>query len=121
MFKINDLQLTKNFKLSEFACNDGSSEIILDMDLVIKLQKLRDNIGKPIFINSGYRNKEYNKKVGGVTNSQHLLGKAADIRVDGINVDELSRHAKIVGFNGIGIYKDFLHVDIRNKETNWFG
>lgn len=121
MYKVNDLQLTRNFKLSEFACNDNSEEILLDMELVNRLQQLRDDIGKPITVHSGYRNEEYNKRVGGVSSSQHLLGKAADISVKGIDPTELSRYAKIVGFKGVGIYKDFLHVDVREKEANWFG
>lgn len=120
MYKVNDLQLTKNFKLSEFACKDGSEEIVLDMELVWKLQQLRDKLGVPIKIVSGYRNPEYNKKVGGVRNSQHVLGKASDIIVKGMDSVELSRHAKMVGFTGIGIYQTFLHVDVRENEANWY-
>ena len=120
MYKVNDLQLARNFKLSEFACNDGSEFIELDMELVVKLQELRDKLGKSIRITSGYRNPEYNKKVGGATNSQHVLGKAADIQVKGMDTAELSRHAKMVGFNGIGIYEDFLHVDVRDTEASWY-
>lgn len=120
MFRVNNLQLTDNFKLSEFACRDGSEELMLDMDLVHKLQVLRNKLGKPIRVTSGYRNPEYNEKVGGVKNSQHLLGKAADIQVDGMDTVELSRHAKMVGFNGIGIYKNFVHVDVRDVEANWY-
>lgn len=121
MYNVNDLQLTRNFKLSEFACKDGSNDIILDMRLVWKLQELRDLLGRPVLITSGYRTESYNQKVGGVKNSQHLLGKASDIIVKGMEITELSRIAKIVGFNGIGIYKTFLHVDVREHESNWIG
>lgn len=46
------------------------------------LQPIRDKYGKPIYINSGYRCPTLNRKVGGVSNSQHTLGKAADIHSD---------------------------------------
>lgn len=45
------------------------------------LQPLRDFLGKPVVVSSGYRCRELNEKVGGVSNSQHLTGEAADIRV----------------------------------------
>lgn len=44
------------------------------------LDPLRERYGKPIVVNSGYRCPKHNKEVGGVANSQHLRGEAADIR-----------------------------------------
>ena len=46
------------------------------------LQPLRDYVGRPIIVNSGYRTKEVNRLVGGVKNSQHLTGEAADLRIE---------------------------------------
>ena len=46
------------------------------------LQPLRDYLGKPVVISSGYRCPELNKAVGGVKNSQHLKGEAADIHIE---------------------------------------
>ena len=46
------------------------------------LQPLREHVGKPIVVNSGYRSKEVNRLVGGVKNSQHLAGEAADLRIE---------------------------------------
>ena len=46
------------------------------------LQPLREHVGKPIVVNSGYRSKEVNRLVGGVKNSQHLTGEAADLRIE---------------------------------------
>lgn len=43
------------------------------------LDPLREAWGKPITVNSGFRSKELNKKIGGATNSQHMDGEAADI------------------------------------------
>ena len=48
------------------------------------LQPLRDTVGAPVYINSGYRSKRLNARVGGVPNSYHLLGKAADIHCDNL-------------------------------------
>ena len=53
------------------------------------LEPLRDIVGKPIHINSAYRNAEVNRLVGSKSTSQHVLGCAADIVVDGITTDEL--------------------------------
>ena len=46
------------------------------------LQPLRDYLGKPVVISSGYRSEEVNRMVGGVKGSQHLKGEAADIHVE---------------------------------------
>ena len=51
------------------------------------LQPLRDFLGKPVVISSGYRSEEVNKAVGGVKRSQHLKGEAADIHVE--NTEQL--------------------------------
>ena len=51
------------------------------------LQPLRDFLGKPVVISSGYRSEEVNKAVGGVKRSQHLSGEAADIHVE--NTEQL--------------------------------
>lgn len=45
------------------------------------LDPARERIGMPIRVNSGYRSQQLNKAVGGVSDSQHLLGEAADVRV----------------------------------------
>ena len=116
---MNNIKISKNFKLKEFQCKDNSQLVKIDSKLLDKLQKLRDTIGKPIIINSGYRTLKYNKKIGGVSSSQHLLGKAADIRVNGISPKELAKIAEKIGFNGIGIYKTFLHVDVRKEKARW--
>jgi uncharacterized protein YcbK (DUF882 family) len=120
---LNDLQLTKNFKLSEFMCNDGSQELMLDMNLVNKLQLMREKLGKPIVVVSAYRNSVYNAKVGGAPKSQHVNGKAADIKVNGISPLDIAFVAESVGFKGIGVYthdgNSFTHVDTRETKSYW--
>lgn len=119
-----DKSLTSSFKVSEFACNDGSDVILIHPDLPSVLQNIRNQFGKPIIINSGYRTPEYNKKVGGATRSQHCYGTAADIVVDGVSPASVAAAAekalKEMDYpGGIGLYKSFVHVDVRSKRYRW--
>lgn len=118
-----DIQLSKNFKLSEFVCKDGSKKVYYVPELIDRLQAMRDKLGKAITIVSGYRTVEYNAKIGGAPKSQHLEGKAADIKVSGISPLDLAKVAESVGFKGIGIYtyngNSFLHVDVRATKSYW--
>lgn len=77
------------------------------------LDTLRTYFGKPILVNSGYRSKEVNEKVGGVKTSHHLFGFAADI-TSKTNLDEL-KEAVITYknyFDQIIIYPNFIHVSV---------
>ena len=85
--KLNDTRLSPHFKLREFLLPDKYPQNIPSMQDVANmtygchflLEPARKEVG-PIIINSGFRNEAINRKVGGVTNSQHLFGQAADIR-----------------------------------------
>ena len=121
--------LTKNFDITEFSCNDGTpvpSEYLPNVKkLAEQLQILRDELNEPIHINSAYRHKEYNKKIGGEKNSQHLLAKAADITVKSKTpkqlaalIEKMISEGKLK-FGGMGIYPGFVHVDIRNQKVRW--
>lgn len=113
MFSVaENTRLSKNFILSEFACADGSKEIAVDHELVQLLQKLRDQLGKPVVVSSGFRTVTYNKKCGGISNSHHLTGKAADIKVAGMTPLAVAQAADKIGFKGIGVYPTFTHVDV---------
>ncbi len=116
-----NIKISNNFTLQEFACKDGSHQVTLHHQLLAKLQHLRDLAGKPVIITSGYRNPSYNKNVGGRPTSRHLTGEASDIQISGMHPDEVAHLAKQVGFTGIGIYKSFIHVDIRPIPTTWKG
>jgi len=110
-----NMKLSKNFKLSEFACKDGSIVVLVDYELVEKLQQLRDKVNKPVVITSGYRSVAYNKKCGGIPTSNHLLGKAADIKISRMTPLEVARLADAFGFKGIGVYPTFTHVDVQGS------
>ena len=118
---MNNIQIAKNFMLRELECKDGSHQVAVKAELIEKLQRLRDLIGQPVIVTSGYRNPSHNAAVGGAAQSRHLTGEAADIRVPELHPDEVAQIATDVGFNGVGIYSSFTHVDIRTQPTRWNG
>tara|TARA_R110000868_G_scaffold21899_2_gene90563 strand:- start:677 stop:1063 length:387 start_codon:yes stop_codon:yes gene_type:complete len=122
------MKLTKNFSLEEFECKCGC-KMPADVEENIKeladnLQVLRDVIGR-IDLTNAYRCKEHNADVGGATDSQHIKGKAADIKSSTLNPSEIASVVddlmKIEWFKigGIGIYNTFTHVDIRGVRARW--
>ncbi len=118
-------KLSANFNVREFRCKDGSDPIFVDSELVKLLQQIRDHFGKAVIINSAYRTANHNAKEGGAKYSQHLYGKAADIRITGVSVDALADYAeKLLGNSGgVGRYyaKGFVHVDVRAVKSRWKG
>lgn len=121
--KDGNKNLSENFKVKEFACKDGSDVIFVAPELVEVLQKIRTHFGKAVNINSAYRTPTYNKKVGGATYSQHLYGTAADIRINGVASKDIAAYAETLlsGTGGIGIYGNFVHVDVRKEKARWNG
>ena len=119
--KNGNTKLSDNFTVREFACQDGSDKVLIDTDLVKLLQKIRDHFGKPITINSAYRSVSHNRKVGGVSNSQHVKGTAADIVVSGVAPVEVAKYAEYIMPNkgGIGVYSSFVHIDVRTSRSRW--
>lgn len=126
----SDRRLSANFTVAEFACRDGSRPVFVDPALVQLLQALRDKGGRPLVITSAYRTVAHNTKVGGVANSQHLYGRAADIRMDGIPPQQLAEWAEelMPDSGGIGVYppkdgraRGWVHVDVRPGKSRWKG
>lgn len=117
-------QVSKNFKVKEFRCKDGSDTILIDVDFVNdKLQKIRDHFKVPVTINSAYRTESYNKKVGGASKSYHMKGQAFDIVVKGISAKDVALYAETLLKNtgGIGVYSNFIHIDSRKEKSRWKG
>ena len=88
------MKLSENFTLEELIRSNTAERMGIDNvpkdEKVVEnlrslclevLQPLRDYVGAPVHINSGYRCPELNMEVGGVKNSQHCRGEAADIRI----------------------------------------
>jgi uncharacterized protein YcbK (DUF882 family) len=124
-------QITKNFDSSEFKCRDNTEvpeELAENLILLCEnLQKLRDRLQMPIRVISGYRTPEYNRKIGGAQRSQHLLAKAADITAPELTprelweiLREMIRDGRIMK-GGVGIYRDFVHYDVRGFNARWSG
>jgi uncharacterized protein YcbK (DUF882 family) len=66
---------------------------------------------------SGYRSPEYNQLLlfmgrGVSRQSYHLKGMAADIQIEGISVRRLSEEARWLRVGGVGLYSEFVHVDV---------
>lgn len=121
--KDGNIKVSTNFRVKEFACTDGSDPIFIDSELVNVLQKIRTYFGKAVTITSAYRTPGKNKAVGGETYSQHLYGKAADIKVNGVTPKKVAAYAETLLKNkgGIGIYSTFTHVDVRATKSRWNG
>ena len=115
--------LSKNFRVREFRCKDDTDPIFIDSDLVDILQNVRDHFGKAVTITSAFRTASHNKKVGGATYSQHLYGKAADIKVSGVAASVVADFAETLmpSTGGIGRYSTFTHVDVRKVKSRWNG
>ena len=114
-------KLSTNFRVKEFACTDGSDPIFIDSELVTILQNIRTHFGRAVTITSAYRTPPKNKACGGTTYSQHLYGKAADIKVSGITPKKVAEYAETLlqGKGGIGSYDTFTHIDVREKKSRW--
>jgi uncharacterized protein YcbK (DUF882 family) len=95
-------------------CRITGTEIAIDTQLVALLTRLHTLYGKPIQLISGHRQPN---TIGTKRTSQHTLGKAADIRIPGVSIEELRRVAMKLGARGVGLYpeKGFVHVDMRDK------
>ena len=121
--------LSKNFKLKEFKSRDGAPftpEVYNNLIVLSKnLQVLRDYVNKPIRVNSGYRSPAYNKKIGGATKSQHMLGRAADITIQGMTPGEVANTieklitAGKMQQGGLGRYPNFTQYDFRGNRARW--
>lgn len=116
-------KLSSNFKVSEFACRDGSDAVLVAPRLVMVLQTIRDHFGAAVTISSGYRTPQYNTKVGGVTDSQHCYGTAADIVVKGQKPAAVAAYVRTImpDWGGVGIYDSFCHIDVREAKADWKG
>jgi len=124
------MKLTKNFSKSEFECSCGCEmpNHVLDnvYELARQLQIVRDYVGMPITINSGYRCEYYNDEIGKASKkSQHKKGKAADIVISDVNphwtyqlLEEMIKEKRIRQ-GGLGKYDTFTHYDIRSKKVRW--
>jgi len=122
------VQLSRNFKSTEFDCNGKGccTTTPIDATLVSVLQNIRDHFGASVNLNCGYRCPTHNAKTSGASaNSQHMKGNAADIVVKGVHPMRVARYIETIpGFKGrIGCYtwddkgSGFVHVDVRGTNS----
>lgn len=112
----NNIRISENFFLREFECTGkGHHHVIVDDDLLDKVQQLRSYWNTGISFNSAYRCPQRNKEVGGALNSYHMLGMAVDIPLSlfPVGIEEVAESASMLGFTGIGKYDTFIHLDVR--------
>ena len=123
-------RLVPDFKVRELRCKDGTDTVMVDEALTVVLQCIREHFGKPVTITSGYRTAAHNAAVGGAKSSQHLLGRAADIRVAGVSVEDVAAYAErlMPDWGGVGRYPvkagraaGWVHVDTRADKARWRG
>lgn len=125
--KSHDEQLSENFWLREFHCHCTLPECkntYVSEDLIEGAQSLRDLIGKPLQVLSGFRCFAHNKSVNGKVDSKHLLGIAMDVACKGKTPFELKRGAqRVLAFSqgGIGLYSWGIHGDVRGTPARWIG
>lgn len=121
-------RITPHFTLEEFACRCGCQghlkpEIRASIERTAQmLEAVRSDAGgHAVHLNCGYRCPKHNAEVGGEPHSQHLVGKAADITIEGLrpaDVQRIARRNPLVG--GVGYYSTFTHVDTGPRRS-WKG
>ena len=112
-------EVMKYFNYHEFDSPDvqGSGQL-MSKKILEMLDLARDKFDKPIHITSGFRTEAWNTEVGGVSGSSHIKGLAADLACDkSSDRFDLVNCLLDVGFNRIGIAKNFIHVDIDTDKT----
>ena len=116
------------FTLNEFNCkcsNDDCQVTKISEELIDLLQLLRARVGHPIHVLSGYRCSKHNTAIGSNESSQHRLGKAADIVAANMTPIELHKELESIlqekreMAGGLGLYKGFCHIDVRDNIARW--
>jgi uncharacterized protein YcbK (DUF882 family) len=106
-------KITKNFSREEFKCKCGCGLMAINPAIVQRLQVIRDIVGLPITITSGYRCKKHNLEINGAKESQHMMGNAVDWTIKDYSMSSVALllHEWSGGFH---FYKDdnFIHTDI---------
>lgn len=104
----------KYFTDKELACKCCGVNL-MEQKFVDLLTQFRIRWGRPLVINSAYRCAKHNQEVGGTNMSQHLKGNAVDIKVIAPDRFYFVKLAYELGFTGIGIDKEFIHLDKRES------
>lgn len=107
-----DWSKIRHFKESEFTCKCGCGACDMNHQFVAALDLAREKSGVPFQVASGFRCAEHNAKCGGVADSAHTRGYAADIITRGSQHRMLVMRALLQFFDRVGVYQTFIHVDV---------
>jgi len=114
--------LSAHFSKAELACH-CCGQLKIDTALVDGLEQLRALAGKPVVVHDAYRCPTHNQQVGGVSDSEHTRGNAADVSIPGLSLQqmyELALQVPVFLQGGIGVYdSSFLHLDTRPHTARW--
>jgi len=112
-------RISKHFNESEFECKH-CGQVIIAQALVYALEAVREHFNAPVTINSGFRCMYHNMAVGGALSSYHMRGMAADIQVKGATPQEVYQFCDTLSVKGgVGLYKSFVHIDVRPYTARW--
>lgn len=127
--------ISDNFTAKENRCRCGECfRYSADVELVFVMERLRAYYGVRIFVNSWFRCRAHNNRpknqrnshgvygAGSNDNSWHLLGSAVDFRVEGVRPADVYRLLRswYPEKYGLGLYPDFVHLDVRSFRADWF-
>lgn len=119
------VQLSPHFASTEFDCPcNNCKETLIDDHLVSRLELARNDLATSVHVNSAYRCSDYqlvlkHRGYEAAKNSQHVLGKAADIQTGVHTGPELEEAARKAGFTSVGVGKNWVHVDTREGHHAW--
>lgn len=125
---------SKHLTWVDLECKDGTSypaewRLTRLPALTDAFERVRAMYNKPIKVVSAYRTESHNRSIGGARHSQHVQGRALDLKPpSGVSVakfySDIKRNAWAFGIRGIGLYKTFVHIDVRPNDTRlavWTG
>ncbi len=129
---LDEKEFSEHFSPKEFECHCcGGGREKISPRLIELLEELRGKANAPVHVNCGYRCEKHNREVGGVANSQHVKGTAADITIPQISFVRAMDLVRALPFDGTGFYSPlydggawFIHVDCRDggigSHIEWF-
>ena len=112
---------SKYFSEYEQVCKCcGRGADVISPKLLMVLDAMRETVGGPVYVSNMYRCPDHNAEVGGVPNSQHVFGTAADVQLPaGWSVDNFAKLARDCVADGVGLYNWGCHVDVRGYRADW--
>jgi uncharacterized protein YcbK (DUF882 family) len=116
-------RINKYFNTVEFVCRCGCGQVIAEPELIRQLTEIREFYGKPVILSCVNRCEKHNMFIGGVEDSQHIRGKAADFRVKDVFMSQLHKDMKNFyrsnKIRNLGLYSWGCHIDIREDRRFW--